>query len=121
MVKKRRVVRREVGTIPVYGSPLQLRPYKMSDLGEGSEDPLQRKVSYTGEVVPKTQNISGRTYYFYKRVGMRRTAKMVVDKLRKQGYYARVFQVKRHLGRRAIVVDNAVYTRPRHPQASSER
>jgi len=128
-IPKRKPTRRETRTIPIYASPTQLRPFKLdpyslpewAGVSEGHPAPLERQIQWAGEVVPKTKNVGGATYFFYKRVSLRGTVKKIIDKLRKQGYKARNYQVKRHIGRRALVVDNAIYTRPEHPNASVNR
>jgi len=122
-MKKRRTTRvkqRELSTLPVYGRPTQLRPYRIGDLTEGKSAPLRRHVSYVGEVMPRTTTVSGKTYFFFKRVARRATAKKVVDSLRRQGYRARVFDIARHPFGRTWVVDHAIYTKPRHPKANDE-
>lgn len=120
---KRKPTRREVRTIAVYGDPTRLGigRYGMGEISEGRADPFSRRTAHVGAVAPRTQQVGGVTYHFYKRVSLRGTVKKIIDQLRKQGYKAKNFQVKRHIGRRALVVDNAIYTRPEHPNASASR
>ncbi len=122
---KRKPTRREARTIPIYGTLGPVEEYyiafKRGQISEGKPDPLHRLIGYHGEVVPQIQQVGSATYHFYKRVTLRGTVKKIINQLRKQGYKARNFQVKRHIGRRAIVVDNVIYTRPRHPNASRNR
>ena len=118
---RKKPTRREVRTIPIYGSPTKIGLYGEEDLAYGRPNPLLRRTQYTGEVAPRTQNVRGTTYHFYRRVTLRGTVKKIINQLRRQGYKAKNFQVKRHIGRRALVVDNVIYTRPEHPNASRSR
>ncbi len=96
--------RREIGVEPVYG------------FGARRTDPLPIRITtWAGETVTPTVNIRGKQYHFYERIGLRATVKKRFLQLREQGYKAVNFQVKR--GR--FVVDNVIYTYPRHPQAKS--
>ena len=115
---RKKVARRKIKTIPVYGKDTS---FIISEVVEGKADPRRRMNTYAGQVVPAYVSQNGKIYDFYKRVTLRTSVNKIVKRLRAEGYKATVREVKRKIAGRSLVVDHAIYTRPKHPKASKGR
>ncbi len=96
-VPKRKPARREIEPKPVYepGWPFF-------------------RTEFAGWDVPETIELKGERYYRYKTASLRSSVVKLVKQLRNKGYRARVYEVKRRLFGRSIVVNHWIYTKPKY-------